>query len=64
MPAKTEENAVIGENENQCAHHWIIDPPNGSVSKGVCIKCGAKKEFPNHFPRSYWDAAKAAKGKR
>ena len=33
--------------ESNCAHHWIIDPPNGPTSKSVCKKCGAKTEFRN-----------------
>lgn len=33
--------------EKGCAHHWVIEPPRGPVSKGICIKCGAEKEFNN-----------------
>ena len=30
-----------------CRHHWIIEPPNGPVSKGVCKLCGEVKMFDN-----------------
>ena len=33
--------------ETQCAHHWIIDPPDGPVSNGTCKKCGKTREFMN-----------------
>ena len=33
----------------ECKHHWMIDLPDGRVSKGNCLHCGAKKEFPNYF---------------
>lgn len=35
------------EAEILCVHHWIIEPPNGPVSKGVCKLCGAEKNFEN-----------------
>ena len=28
-------------------HDWAIDPPNGPMSHGVCVKCGVEKDFPN-----------------
>lgn len=31
----------------RCIHHWVIDPPDGPVSNGKCIKCGAEGLFPN-----------------
>ncbi len=32
---------------NNCAHHWVIDRPNGPTSEGVCQRCGGKREFTN-----------------
>ena len=32
---------------NNCAHHWVIDSPNGPTSEGVCQRCGEKREFTN-----------------
>ena len=31
----------------KCAHYWIIEPPAGSVSLGVCQVCQEVKEFNN-----------------
>lgn len=30
-----------------CKHHWLIEPPNGPISKGVCKLCGEVKLFDN-----------------
>lgn len=30
-----------------CCHHWIIEPANGPISRGVCRNCLASKEFKN-----------------
>ena len=30
-----------------CAHHWMIDRPNGPLSDGVCQRCGERREFAN-----------------
>ncbi|KKU86161.1 MAG: hypothetical protein A2667_02835 [Candidatus Wildermuthbacteria bacterium RIFCSPHIGHO2_01_FULL_47_27] len=32
------------------SHHWIIDAPRGSISKGRCKLCGATREFQNYLP--------------
>ncbi len=53
------ENPVQGTPEGMeketCIHYWIIDPPYGPVSDGVCRKCGDVKQFQNYLPRSTWD---------
>ena len=33
--------------QKQCAHHWIIDFPDGPTSIGTCKLCGATAEFTN-----------------
>ena len=33
-----------------CAHYWVIEPPDGPISKGTCKVCGAEKEFGNIPP--------------
>ena len=30
-----------------CAHHWVIEVPNGPLSEGECQRCGEKREFTN-----------------
>lgn len=43
-----------------CVHHWVIDPPNGPTSVGVCKNCGEEREFPNAEPENtHWKQAKA-----
>jgi len=37
-----------------CVHHWVIDPPNGRYSEGVCQKCGQVREFDNFPDTSQW----------
>ena len=32
---------------SNCAHHWMIESPNGPLSEGVCQRCGEKREFTN-----------------
>lgn len=31
-----------------CQHHWLIDSPNGPVSRGICRACGEEREFQNY----------------
>ncbi len=39
-----------------CAHHWLIDRPNGPTSEGVCQRCGERREFTNSAqPTSIWN---------
>jgi hypothetical protein len=33
-----------------CRHFWVIDDPNGPVSRGKCKLCGAGKDFYNALP--------------
>ena len=33
--------------DNECLHHWLLEPPNGPVTEGVCKKCDLTKEFNN-----------------
>jgi len=30
-----------------CAHHWIIEAPDGPSSRGICKICGLQREFLN-----------------
>ena len=50
-----EEIATQTESQTQCAHHWIIAPPDQPTSQGICKLCGAEKEFENFvFPERDW----------
>ena len=37
-----------------CQHHWLIEAPEGPSSKGLCKKCGAKREFLNSLSGDLW----------
>ena len=45
---------------SDCTHYWDIGPSQGPTSKGVCRKCGIKKEFVNSFegPWTRWTSTK------
>ena len=41
----------------KCAHYWIIEPPAGSVSLGVCQVCREVREFNNSIDGTDgWDS--------
>ena len=49
----TKENLPdTGLPEAKCPHHWLIEPPQGPTSMGVCKLCGATREFDNQFSKS------------
>ena len=35
------------EAREACIHYWMVEPPNGPVSKGICKLCGTEKEYYN-----------------
>ena len=35
-----------------CVHYWIIEPPEGATSTGICKLCGAKEVFLNVIPQT------------
>ena len=47
-----QEQATISKksvSKQKCQHHWAIESPAGRTSKGVCILCGAQREFKNYL---------------
>ncbi len=34
----------------QCQHHWLIEPPSGPLSRGVCKHCAEERYFMNAPP--------------
>lgn len=46
-------DAREGDGEVNHAHHYIVAPPNGPTSEGVCKECGATRTFPNFVEGSY-----------
>ena len=51
---------VAGET---CVHHWLIGPPVGETSSGVCKLCGETRQFlttPERFALRSNQSARAA----
>ena len=46
---ETKESNMEMNTHEHCVHHWIIEPPCGPVSKGICIKCDSQKDFHNNI---------------
>ena len=49
---------------SSCCHHWIIEPANGPISRGVCRNCHESKEFRNSIVdpnRDFHDQKQAAR---
>ncbi len=46
------------------AHHYLIAPPNGPTSEGVCKTCGATKKFPNYIDEPFVGDFKARRERR
>lgn len=32
---------------SKCIHYWIVETPQGIMSKGMCRKCGEERDFYN-----------------
>lgn len=43
--------AVISKpvpSKQTCMHYWVIESAGGPVSRGICRRCGMKREFKNY----------------
>ena len=38
-----------------CTHYWMIEPPSGPSSLGVCQNCGETRDFVNYVPTLGWE---------
>ncbi len=38
-----------------CQHHWSIETPAGSTSKGRCRRCGEERDFRNSAQDYIWE---------
>jgi hypothetical protein len=36
---------------DECAHHWMIETPNGETSQASCKRCGKTRDFLNYSQR-------------
>lgn len=49
------EDGLVGLPCNPCVHYWQLDEPHGSVSLGVCKRCGEVRMFMNYVALSFSD---------
>ena len=56
MAQQGETTAVetVTEGSLVCRHHWLIQPADGPVSRGVCRICGETREFKNYVESAAW----------
>lgn len=47
-PKPKHRDSTIEEGET-CIHHWLIEPPDGRLSVGVCKYCGRVRTFLNNW---------------
>ena len=67
IKARTEGNNEVAEFEDlhpECPHFWLIDSPNGPISKGTCKVCKQTREFQNSIQTSGWDRGNSAARKK
>lgn len=43
-----------GETAMSCVHHFMLEPPHGPISQGVCKFCGFKKDHQNRLDEPSW----------
>lgn len=57
------QSTVAAATPGDCIHHWRIEPPNGRYSNGVCLRCGAVRQFDNAWAEA-WENDDYAPGER
>ena len=45
-----------------CRHHWLIEAPRGTLSRGRCKRCGEEREFRNSATDYIWDDDSSSSG--
>lgn len=53
-------SGIMDDGDQGCAHHWMIEPPNGPESTGRCKNCGKWRSFRNSLPDSGWERGHGA----
>ncbi|MBH74950.1 MAG: hypothetical protein CL896_04060 [Dehalococcoidia bacterium] len=41
---------------DECKHFWLIETPNGPVSRGICKICDQIRYFKNSIQISSWES--------
>ena len=50
-----QKKAVVEIQPGGCQHHWAIETPAGSTSKGLCRRCGEERDFRNSAEDYIWE---------
>jgi len=45
-----------------CRHHWLIEAPRGTLSRGRCKLCGEERQFRNSTSDYIWDDDSSSSG--
>lgn len=56
ITAQTDVSTAAIVEEDTCAHHWLIESPNGPTSRGTCKACGELREFKNSVQITSWES--------
>src|SRR3989304_5623110 len=59
-PAASE--ATAPAEVSTCRHHWIIEAPRGTLSRGQCKLCGEERQFRNSANDYIWDDDSSSTG--
>ena len=51
LPEKIKDASAVAQT---CRHHWVIDAPDGPVSRGKCRACGEARDFKNTIDSTPW----------
>ena len=54
MTTQVLEKTEVTQEVSVCRHYWVVEPPAGETSGGVCKLCGATRSFPNSpYPQGF-----------
>ena len=57
LPEKRKDAAAVAQT---CQHHWVIEAPDGPVSRGKCRTCGEARDFKNTIDATPWGEGQRA----
>ena len=53
MTTLVKNQIAIALDTQTCQHYWVIEPPTGPTSLGICKYCRAEREFNNFIEESF-----------
>jgi hypothetical protein len=46
---------MIQTRASACRHHWLLSEPRQGIVRGVCKRCGARREYPAYPESEMYD---------